>query len=93
MDLDHNQIMICVIYHHDSIGLEILAMCTRCKKRLITYHKNNGITSMKKHVEANHFALMKNLVEDPNIALVKTPLGPLYFHLQILIFLLLKGNF
>jgi hypothetical protein len=48
MDLDHNQIMICVICHHDFIGPEILAMHIKCNKRLITYHKNNGITTMKK---------------------------------------------
>jgi hypothetical protein len=79
MDLDHNKIMICAICHHDFIGPEILAMRTRCKKKLIAYHKSNGITTMKKHIEANHFALMKKLVEDPNIALVKTPLVPCIF--------------
>lgn len=83
MDLDDNQILIC---HHDFIGPKILAVRTKCKKRLIAYHKNNGITTMQKHVEANHFALLKKLIEDPNIALVKTPFSPLYLHLQSLIF-------
>jgi hypothetical protein len=32
MDLEHNQLMRCIIYQSDSIGLEILAMCTKCKK-------------------------------------------------------------
>jgi len=65
--------MRCFICHNDVIGLEILAMGTRCKKGLITYHKFNGITTMKKHVESNHLALLKKLVEDPSIVSAKAP--------------------
>jgi len=32
VDLDHNQIMRCIICHIDYDGLEILTMHTRCKK-------------------------------------------------------------
>jgi hypothetical protein len=35
MDLEHNQIMRCIIYCNDFIGLEILAICTKCRKGLI----------------------------------------------------------
>jgi hypothetical protein len=74
VDLDHNQIMICVICHNDYIGLKILAMHTRYRKWLITYCKINGIRTMKKHVDDNHFVLVRKLVEDPNITLTKAPL-------------------
>lgn len=39
VDLDHNQIMKCVICHTDYIGLKILAMHTNCRKGLTTNHK------------------------------------------------------
>ncbi len=54
VDLDHNQIMGCIFCHVDFVDLEILAMHTRCRKGFITYHKTNGITTMKKHVDADH---------------------------------------
>lgn len=51
-------------------------MFTKCRKGLIAYHKSNGITSMKKHVEGDHYAFMKRLVEDPNyIAITKAPIN------------------
>jgi len=65
--------MRCFICHDDVIGLEILAMHTKCRKRLIAYHKFNGIIAMTKHVESNHFALLKQMVKDPNIASTKVP--------------------
>jgi hypothetical protein len=33
----------------------------RCKKGFIAYYKSNGITSMKKYVDFNHYALLKKL--------------------------------
>ncbi len=70
--MDHNQIMKCIICHNDFIGLKILTMFTKCRKGIITYHKINGITTMKKHVDVDCYAFMKRLVEDPNINLIKT---------------------
>ncbi len=57
------------------VNPKILTMHTKCRKKLITYHKTNGITAMKKHVEANHCStLMKKLTEDPSyIAPSKVP--------------------
>jgi len=76
VDLEHNQIMRCIICHNDYVGLEILAMCTRCRKGLIAYHKSNGITSMKRHVENDHYAFMKRLIKDPScIAVAKAPIN------------------
>jgi hypothetical protein len=40
-----------------------------CRKGLIAYHKFNGITTMKKHVNSSHFILLKHLLKDAtNIA-------------------------
>jgi len=63
-DLLKNQIMKCIICHSDTTPPKIMAMCTRCKKGFIAYHKFNGATTMKKHVESNHFSLLKILLED-----------------------------
>jgi hypothetical protein len=43
---------------------EILAVHTRCRKGLMAYHKFNGITMMKKHVEFNHFTLLKMFLKN-----------------------------
>jgi hypothetical protein len=68
--------MRCIICHNDYVGLKILAMRTRCRKRLIAYHKFNGITSMKRHVEGGHYAFMKRLAEDPSyIVVTKAPIN------------------
>ncbi len=75
MDLEHNQIMKCIICHSDFSSHEILTMHTKCKKGLITYYNYNGIITMKKHVEGDHFALMKRLAKDPNcIGMAKVPI-------------------
>ncbi len=60
MDLKHKQIMKCIICHNDSIDSKILAMHTTCKKGFIPYHKFNDITIVKKHINVDHFALVKN---------------------------------
>ncbi len=83
--------MRCFSCHNDVIGLEILAMRTKCRKGLIAYHKSSDITTMKKYVESNCFALLKKLVEDPNIISAKAPFDQelnkkrhVFFHLQFL---------
>jgi hypothetical protein len=57
--------MRCIIFHSETIIPEILAMRIKCRKGFIAYHKYNGITTMKKHVESNHFILLQKLLEDP----------------------------
>jgi hypothetical protein len=42
MDLEHNQIMRCIIDHRDYVSPKILFMYNR-KKGLIAYHKSIGI--------------------------------------------------
>jgi hypothetical protein len=49
--------MRCIIYHNNTIALEILSII-KFRKGLIAYHKSNGITIMHIHVEFDHFALL-----------------------------------
>jgi hypothetical protein len=46
------------------IGLEILVMCTRCCKRLIAYHKANGIIILKKHVKVEDKVIYEKYSKD-----------------------------
>jgi hypothetical protein len=45
------------------MGLEILALRTRCYKGLITYNKAHGISTMTKHVELKCASLFKSFKE------------------------------
>jgi hypothetical protein len=66
--------MRCIICHSETTPFEILAMRTRCRKGFIAYHTSNGITTMKKHVEYDHFTLLQKLLEDPTNLAPKFPL-------------------
>ncbi len=63
INLIQNQIIRCIICHIETIGLEILALCIKCHKQLIAYHKCNAIIAMKKHADIEHGALLKRYVE------------------------------
>ncbi len=63
IDLNANQIMRYIIYHNQVCGRESLALCMRCYKGFITYHKANGITAMKKYVEDEHVTLLAKYLE------------------------------
>ncbi len=54
VDIGNPQTMRCVICHSATISANLLAMCTWCKKSLITYNKANVISLMKKHVQIEH---------------------------------------
>ncbi len=75
VEISQNQIMKCIICQNDMVPLEILVMCTRCRKGLIAYHKSIGITTMKKHVDSNHSILLKILLEDATNIAPKSPLN------------------
>jgi hypothetical protein len=49
-------------------------MFIRCRKGLISYHKFNGITAMKKYVESNHVVLLKIFLKDVTFEVPKSPL-------------------
>jgi hypothetical protein len=78
------------------VPFEILAMHTRCKKGFITYYKSNGITTMKKHVDFDRFALLKKLLENaPKFPLDHEPnkKNPhVYFHLQYIYIYIYIGD-
>jgi hypothetical protein len=67
--------MQCIICHNDTTIPKILAMHTRCNKGFIAYHKSNGITTMRKHIEFEHSALLKKLLEDATNVALKFPLN------------------
>jgi len=100
VNLSKNQIMRCIICHSELVPPEFLAMHTRCMKGLIAYHKCNGIITMKKHVEFDHFTLLQKLLEDPTNLAPRFPLDHeltkkrvrMYFHLQFLVFFLLVSS-
>ncbi len=79
VEISQNQIMKCIICQNDIVPLEILAMCTICKKGFIAYHKFNDITTTKKHVNSNHYILLKKLLEDATNITSRSPLncGPI----------------
>ncbi len=64
-----------IICHNDTTIPKILAMDTRYKKGLIAYHKSNGITTMKKHIELEHYVLLKKLLEDATNLALRFPLN------------------
>jgi hypothetical protein len=53
----------CIINHNHMSSLEILALCIRCCKGLIAYHKVNGIIAVKEHVEFLHKTLLTKYLE------------------------------
>jgi hypothetical protein len=63
IDFTQNQIMCCIVCHHQIVGHKILALRTKSWKRFIAYHKSNGITVMKIHIEVEHNNLLKRHVE------------------------------
>ncbi len=79
VEISQNQIMKCIICQNYIVPLEILAMCTICRKGFIAYHKFNGITTTKKHVNPNHSILLKNLLEDATNIASRSPFncGPI----------------
>jgi hypothetical protein len=55
--------MWCIVCHNDVVGPEIFELYTRLRKGFIVYHKSNGITTMKKHVELEHNTLIKKFCQ------------------------------
>jgi ribosomal protein L16 Arg81 hydroxylase len=53
IDLVNIKIMCCIFCYQNPV-IRINPR-TQVRKGLISYYKTNGITSLKKHVDANHF--------------------------------------
>jgi hypothetical protein len=56
--------MWCIVCHNNVVGPEIFELCTKLRKGFIVYHKSNGITTMKKHVELEHNTLIKKFCQE-----------------------------
>ncbi len=67
--LGQSQIMKCIVCHSEMVGFEILPLCIRCHKCVITYHKVNDIFTIKKYVEQNHVVLLERYVKEVHVHL------------------------
>jgi hypothetical protein len=67
--------MCCIVCHHQIVNVEILALRIKSWKALIAYHKSNGITIMKIHIEVEHNNLLNRHVEEK----INNP----YMHLNV----------
>jgi hypothetical protein len=56
--------MRCIVCRNEMVSFEIMALCIRCHKSLIVYHKVNDILTMNKHVEQDHVVLFKRYVKE-----------------------------
>jgi hypothetical protein len=59
-----------------------LALQSKCRKDFITYHKLNGIITIKKHVDFDHSTLLNKLLKDVDNAQ----------DLTLIVFLIKKGT-
>jgi hypothetical protein len=67
VDLENTQIMCCILCHQKLvIGINPR---TQVRKILIFYYKTNGVTSLKRHVDANHILITKMFEKEVNFFL------------------------
>jgi hypothetical protein len=64
VDLENPQIMHCILCH--KIPVNATNLKTQVKSELISYFKTNGISSLKKHVNANHGLVAKMFEKEVN---------------------------
>jgi hypothetical protein len=55
----------CCIFCHDNL-VNATNLRTQSRKGLISYYKTNGITFLRKHVNANHGQIAKIFEEEVN---------------------------
>jgi hypothetical protein len=58
-----------ILRYNKSIGCAILEQITRLKKGLVLCLKNNGMTTLKRHVDASHGQIANKFEEKMNISL------------------------
>ncbi len=66
--------MRCIICHSEISFLKSWLNAQDVKKGLIAYHKFNGITTMKTHVEFDHSTLLQKLLVNPTNLAPRSPL-------------------
>ncbi len=69
MDLIKSLLMICIMCYDNVVNIP--SPRTKEKKGLITYYKTYGITNMKKHVDANHSIIAKEIEKEINNEITK----------------------
>jgi hypothetical protein len=67
VDVQVPQVMHCMLCYEKLVDPTILGQKIRLKKELVSYFKCNGITTLKKHVDGNHFLIARKFVEEMNI--------------------------
>ncbi len=64
MNLEHPQVTKCLLC--SNAPMNVFNPRTQARKGLISYYKTNGITSLKKHVDVNHFLIYKKIEKEVN---------------------------
>ncbi len=65
-----HQVMRCILCYDNAINISNPR--TKERKGLITYYKNYGITTFKKHVDAYHFIIAKKFEEKINNEVIRS---------------------
>lgn len=55
-----------VMCYEKPISPAILGQKTKFKKRFVSYFRNNGITTLKTHIDGNHYLTAKKFEEKVN---------------------------
>jgi hypothetical protein len=69
VEFSSHQVMRCILCYHNAIN--ILNPRTKQRKGLITYYKTYGITALKKHVDVNHYVIVKKFEEEIDNEIIK----------------------
>jgi hypothetical protein len=62
VEIGSHQIMRCIMCYDNVVNIPNWK--TKERRGLITYYKTYGITTLKKHVNANHFAIAKKFEKE-----------------------------
>ncbi len=65
MNLEHPQVMRCLLCYN--APMNVSNPRTHARKWLISYYQKNGITSLEKHVDDDHFLIYQKLEEVQNM--------------------------
>jgi hypothetical protein len=52
-----------MLHYEKPISLVILGQKTKFRKRFVSYLKNNGITTLKKHINGDHYLIARKFEE------------------------------
>jgi hypothetical protein len=66
VDMQVPQVMHYMLHYEKLISLTILGKKTKFRKRFVSYFKNNGITTLKKHIHGDHYLIARKFEEKIN---------------------------